>query len=189
MAVEVGRVLCRDHLRRIGLGLLWSPIERKFTLTTSKYVRFSIVNDGIWSPNFLFNLNLRFCLDFGLEYSILKLINRGFLALPNLVGCQSEFSFNWQVFVIRIFDGNLMFQAVRDRSRKSWQRRKKRSFKATDVESWRSQAKCAVQSTRLLAIKVEFKGKQWVFKGKQCSFKADHGFTRSQLLWQAKGGF
>ena len=95
----------------------------KFRLIGSQspatYVRFSIVNDGIWSPNFLFNLNLRFCLDFGLEYSILKLINRGFLALPNLVGCQSEFSFNWQVFVIRIFDGNLMFQAVRDRSRKS----------------------------------------------------------------------
>ena len=68
-------------------------------------MRFSIVNVGIWSPVFSFNLNLHFCSDFGLEYGILKLINRGFLALQNLGGCLSEFSLDFDSKLAKS-DGN-----------------------------------------------------------------------------------
>ena len=56
---------------------------------------FVIVNVGIWSPDFLLNLNLRFCSDFDLEYGILKSLNRPFLALQNLGWCLSEFLFDF----------------------------------------------------------------------------------------------
>ena len=48
---------------------------------------------GIGSPDFIFNLKLRFWEDFALEYSILKSKSRRFLALQNLGDCLSEFSF------------------------------------------------------------------------------------------------
>ena len=67
------------------------------------------------SADFFFNLNLCFGSDFAMEYSILKSLNRPFLAL-------------------RIFDGNFMFQAARRSGKKKSQEDQQGSLGRKNVQ-------------------------------------------------------